>query len=208
VDLNVWNDLFLRIDRIKEKILGNKQYTERFLSQIEFAAKLSLHKGRKNWERLVRKALERSERGIENGENLERITEEAEDILSPIGQEAKKYCLNYIAHAHIDMNWLWGWSDTVNSCYRTFSTMVELMDEFPEFCFSQSQIATYDIARSYSPELFEKIKQKIKGGQWEVIANTWVEADKNMSSGESQLRQLLCAKEYLREVLDLDERER
>jgi len=207
MDLNTWDDLFLRIDRIKEKILDNKQYTERFLSEIEFAARLSLHKGRKSWERLVREALERSERGIEDGKNLERITEEAEDILSPIGPEAKKYCLNYVAHAHIDMNWLWEWSDTVNSCYRTFSTIVELMDEFPEFCFSQSQIATYEIARSYSPELFEKIKQKIKGGQWEVIANTWVEADKNMSSGESQLRQLLYAKEYLREVLDLDEKE-
>lgn len=207
MDLNRWDDLFTRIDRIKEKILGNKQHIVRFLSQIEFAAKLSLHKDRTNWERLVRKALERSERGIEDGENLEGITEEAENILSPIGREAKKYCLNYVAESHIDMNWLWGWSDTVNSCYRTFSTMVELMDEFPEFCFSQSQIATYEIARSYSPELFEKIKQKIKGGQWEVMANTWVEADKNMSSGESQLRQLLYAKKYLREVLDLDERE-
>ena len=207
MELNVWDDLFLRIDRIREKILGKKQYDERFLSEIEFTTKLCLHKGRQNWKRLVRKALERSERGIEDGENLERITREVEDILSPIGQEAKKYCLNYVAHAHIDMNWLWGWPDTVDSCYRTFSTVVELMDEFPEFCFSESQIATYEIVRRYSPELFEKIKQKIKGGQWEVIANTWVEADKNMSSGESQLRQLLYAKKYLREVLDLDERE-
>jgi len=64
MELNAWDDLFLRIDRIREKILGKKQYAERFRSEIEFATKLSLRKGRKNWKRLVREALERSETGI------------------------------------------------------------------------------------------------------------------------------------------------
>jgi len=89
MELNAWDDLFLRIDRIREKIFGKKQYAERFLSEIEFATKLSLRKGRKNWKRLVRKALERSEKEIEHGENLERITKELLTTITIYGKISK-----------------------------------------------------------------------------------------------------------------------
>lgn len=57
------------------------------------------------------------------------------------------------------MNWMWDWSDTVDICQKTFSTMLELMEEYPNFCFSQSQAKEYEILEKYNPQILEKIKK-------------------------------------------------
>ncbi|MBU8913168.1 MAG: hypothetical protein KOO61_04040 [Spirochaetales bacterium] len=194
----------MELDPVCEKIERESAASDRLLSQIDFARELALHMDRDDWLALVDQAENASRTRRDQAQSIQTIVDHVEEILKPIGPEAKNYCLNYVAHAHIDMDWLWSWPETVKSCYRTFATMVDLMDEFPDYRFSQSQILTYEIARSFSPELFERIKEKIAGGQWEVTANSWVEADKNMSSGESQVRQILCAKKYMREHLGID----
>ncbi len=120
--------------------------------------------------------------------------ESAEKSLEPISKFAKEFTIHYVGHAHIDMNWLWPWQETVDVCYKTFATVNKLMDEHPEFRFSQSQTSVYKAMEDYSPETFKSIQEKAKNGQWEVTANTWVEGDKNMASGEALVRQILYSK--------------
>jgi len=205
----VQKKLLARLPLVAEKLHAclnaEEPYIERLLAELSFGVQLALHHDSREWEQLVDEALQKCIEGAKGRRSICTLVTDVETLLSPMKAKAKEYCVHYVAHAHIDMNWLWPWSDTVKSCYRTFSTMVELMDEFPDFRFSQSQIMTYEIVRRYSPELFERVKEKIRAGQWEVTASTWVEADKNLTSGESQLRQLLYAKQYLREVLEIDE---
>ena len=74
------------------------------------------------------------------------------------------------------------------------------MDQYPEFCFSQSQASVYKIVEEYDPELMERIKARIAEGRWEVTASAWVETDKNMPSGESLLRHIQYTREYLSRV--------
>ncbi|SCH15954.1 Mannosylglycerate hydrolase [uncultured Ruminococcus sp.] len=129
----------------------------------------------------------------------------AEEILLPIQSEAKSYQIICAAHAHIDMNWQWGWDETVNVVLDTLRTMLDIMEEYPDYKFSQSQASVYKIVEDYDPEMLEEIKQRVKEGRWEVTAATWVECDKNMPSGESLARQMLYAKEYLTSLFDLPE---
>ncbi|MCK4450652.1 MAG: alpha-mannosidase, partial [Anaerolineae bacterium] len=58
-------------------------------------------------------------------------------------------------HAHIDVAWLWTLGQTRRKAGRTFYNVMSLMEQFPEFRFSQSQPQLYDFVRRDYPELFE-----------------------------------------------------
>ncbi len=128
----------------------------------------------------------------------------AEQMLLPLSDEAKEYELILAAHAHIDMNWMWGWQETVAASVATFQTMLKLMEEYPDFHFSQSQASVYKIVEDYAPELKEDIKRRIREGRWEVTASAWVETDKNMPSAESLLNHIYYTKKYLKEHWEVD----
>lgn len=99
-------------------------------------------------------------------------------------------------HSHIDVAWLWTVKEVIRKTARTFSNNLALMDVYPDFKFSQSQAALYDYMKKHYPDIFERIKEKVKAGQWEVLGNAWVEADTNIASGESLIRQLLYGREF------------
>jgi alpha-mannosidase len=94
---------------------------------------------------------------------------------------------------------MWGYQETVSVTLATIRTMLDMMNEFPNFIFSQSQASVYRIVEEFAPDMFEEIKQRIKEGRWEIIASTWVEADKNMPSEESLIRHILYTKQYILE---------
>lgn len=127
-----------------------------------------------------------------------------EESLLPMQADCKKYTLMLCGHAHIDMNWMWRYDETVQITLDTFYTVMDLMDEFPEFTFSQSQASVYRIVEEYDPELLKKIAARVKEGRWEVTASTWVEADRNMPSSEAVARHQLYTRRYLPKLLDSD----
>ena len=128
------------------------------------------------------------------------VCAKAEEILAPMAELAKSYKLFLTGHAHIDMNWMWSYQETVAATLATFQTICNIMDEYPEFTFSQSQGAVYRIVEQYDPELMARMKKYIDEGRWEVVASSWVEPDKNMPSGESLLRHIEYTRHYLRDV--------
>lgn len=92
------------------------------------------------------------------------------------------------------MNWMWGFQETAAVTVDTFRTVLDLMREYPDFTYAQSQASTYQIIEEYAPEMLEEIRQRIHEGRWEVTATTWVEPDKNMPNGESLARHILYTK--------------
>ena len=78
---------------------------------------------------------------------------EAENILEPLYSTAKSYNIIAVAHAHIDMNWMWGYAETASATLDTFRTMLDMMNEYPGFTFSQSQASAYRIVEEYDPEM-------------------------------------------------------
>jgi alpha-mannosidase len=126
-----------------------------------------------------------------------------EELLQPASAAAKSVTVSCVGHAHIDMNWQWGYDETAAITIDTFRTMLKLMDEYPGFTFAQSQASVYKIIEEFAPEMLPDIRRRIQEGRWEVTAATWTETDKNMPSGESLARHLLYTRQYLKGLLGL-----
>jgi alpha-mannosidase len=102
-------------------------------------------------------------------------------------------------HAHIDVAWLWTLGQTRRKSERTFHNVIRLMEQFPDYHFTQSQPQVYQFIKEDQPELFETIKHRIAEGRWEPIGGMWVEADCNLSGAESLARQFLLGRTFFRE---------
>lgn len=107
-------------------------------------------------------------------------------------------------HTHIDMAWLWRLCHTEEKGARSFSTVLHLMDRYPEYKFSQSSPLLYEMIRNHYPGLYERIKEKIGEGRWEITGGMWVEPDTNIPGGESLVRQILYGKKYIKEQFGKD----
>ncbi len=157
------------------------------------------------WDRLVADAVDTAWSAWKReGAITRRTTEAVEAMLAPLAPAAKRYTLRCIGHAHIDMNWMWGYDETVAITLDTLRTMLDLMREDSDFTFAQSQASVYRIVERHAPEMLAEIRQRVHEGRWEVTAATWVEADRNMPSQESVARHLLYTKRYLSGLLGID----
>ena len=107
-------------------------------------------------------------------------------------------------HAHIDIAWLWTLGQTRRKAERTFHTTIRLMEQFPDYHFTQSQPQLYQFIKEDQPALFEAIKQRIEEKRWEPIGGMWVEADCNLSGAESLARQFLLGRTFFREHFGRD----
>ncbi len=112
--------------------------------------------------------------------------------------------ISAIGHAHIDLAWLWPIRETIRKGARTFSTVLELMDRYPDYVFGASQPQLYQWMKDRYPLLYDKIKERIAEGRWEAQGAMWVEADTNISGGEALVRQCLYGKRFFRNEFDKD----
>jgi alpha-mannosidase len=126
---------------------------------------------------------------------------EIDERIALVSAEAKKGSVYLAGHAHIDMNWLWRWPETVQACRDTFRQALRFMEEFPDFRLSQSQASVYEAMEHEDPELFEGIQRAVRKGTWEVTGGMWTEGDTNLSSGEALCRSFLLAQRYFRSKL-------
>lgn len=112
-----------------------------------------------------------------------------------------------VGHAHIDTAWLWPLRETVRKCARTFANALDLMDETEDFVFAASSAQQYAWVKQHYPALFERIRQRVAEGRFIPVGGMWVEADMNMPSGESIVRQFLQGKRFFASEFDVDTRE-
>ena len=101
-----------------------------------------------------------------------------------------------VGHAHIDTGWLWPVRESIRKCARTFASQLQLLEEYPDYVFGASAPQHYAFVKEHYPELYEKIKAAVKSGRWELQGGMWVEADCNLISGESMVRQFLHGKNF------------
>lgn len=111
---------------------------------------------------------------------------------------------NSVGHTHIDVAWLWTLAQTREKAARSFSTVLSLMKKYPEYTFMSSQPQLYKYVKEDFPEIYEQIKERVKEGRWEPEGAMWLEADCNISSGESLVRQLLFGYKFFKEEFDIE----
>ncbi|MEG0124841.1 MAG: alpha-mannosidase [Clostridia bacterium] len=111
-----------------------------------------------------------------------------------------------IGHTHIDVAWWWTVEQTREKVARSFATVLKLMDEYPQYKFMSSQPQLYVFLKERYPELYERVKQRIREGRWEPEGGMWVEADCNLTSGESLVRQFIHGKRFFKDEFGVDNR--
>jgi alpha-mannosidase len=128
----------------------------------------------------------------------------AQAKLQSLNPWLKQFTVRAIGNSHIDMAWLWPWTETVEVVRNTFQSVLDLMREYPDLKFTMSSARTYEWMQEKYPDLFDQIKQRVKEGRWEVIGGMWVEPDLNMPDGESLVRQILVGKRYFQKNFGAD----
>jgi alpha-mannosidase len=123
------------------------------------------------------------------------------EVLKPWLQQ---FTIRLVGNSHIDMAWLWPWTETVEVVRNTFQSVLDLMREYPDFKFTMSSARAYEWMQEKYPDLFRQIEERVKEGRWEVIGGMWVEPDLNMPDGESLVRQILVGKRYFQKNLGVD----
>ena len=116
-----------------------------------------------------------------------------------VGVDPAAVKVTAIGHAHIDVEWLWPLRETVRKVARTFSSQIGLIERYPGYKFGASQAQLYALCKEHWPALFEKVKKAVADGSWEVQGGMWVEADCNIPSGESLVRQFLCGMRFFKD---------
>ncbi|CAI6083822.1 alpha-mannosidase [Cohnella sp. JJ-181] len=109
-----------------------------------------------------------------------------------------------IGHTHIDVAWLWRLRHTREKSARSFSTVLRLMEKYPEYVFLQTQPQLYAYLKRDYPEIYDQIRERVKEGRWEAGGAMWLEADCNLTSGESLVRQLLHGTRFFRDEFGVE----
>ncbi|GGN12736.1 alpha-mannosidase [Lentzea pudingi] len=121
--------------------------------------------------------------------------EELAGVLS-LPANASAHKVSAIGHAHIDSAWLWPLRETVRKCARTFSNVTKLMDEYPDLYFACSQAQQYAWMKEHHPHVWDRVREKVRSGQFVPVGGMWVESDTNMPGGEAMARQLVHGKRF------------
>ncbi|RCX18195.1 alpha-mannosidase [Fontibacillus phaseoli] len=135
---------------------------------------------------------------ITEGQAILELEQRLRERVKSIGGPAEGL-IHMVGQSHIDIAWLWPARETVRKASRTFSTVDALMREYPEYRYAQSQPQLFAYLKENDPELYERVKQRIKEGRWELVGGMWVEPDLNLPSGESLMRQMLYGQRFYQE---------
>jgi alpha-mannosidase len=130
----------------------------------------------------------------------------AQRQLKPLRPLLETATFHLTGNSHIDAAWLWPWTETVDVVRRTFSTALQLMNEYPGYTYTQSAAAYNEWMAQKYPSMNAEIKRRIQEGRWEIVGGMWVEPDLNMPDGESLVRQLLVGKRWYKQAYGVDVR--
>ena len=112
--------------------------------------------------------------------------------------------VNCIGHTHIDVAWKWTYAQTKEKAQRSFATVLELMKRYPDYIFMSSQPQLFAYVKEEDPELFKRIQAAVKARRFEMEGAMWLEADCNLTSGESFIRQILHGKKFMKDEFGVE----
>ncbi|HWZ99089.1 MAG TPA: alpha-mannosidase [Candidatus Dormibacteraeota bacterium] len=135
---------------------------------------------------------------------FEHSLEQAQAKLKVLDPWLKRFTIRAAGNSHIDMAWLWPWTETVEVVRNTFRSVLDLMREYPDLTFSMGSAQTFEWMEEKYPDLFKEIQQRVREGRWEIVGGMWVEPDLNMPGGESLVRQILIGKRYFQSKFGVD----
>lgn len=108
-----------------------------------------------------------------------------------------------VAHSHLDIAYYWRRIHTVQKNARTCLIQLNLMEEYDNFKYAHTQAYTYETLEKYYPEIFERVKQRVLEGRFEIVGGMYVEPDCNIPTAESLIRQCLYGQHYFQDTFGI-----
>lgn len=142
---------------------------------------------------------------VHHGEGWLDSLREARNRMAPLlasPASASAPVAGLVGHSHMDTAWMWPIEETIRKCARTYSNVLSLMEQYPEYTFIQSTPLHCEFMRLHYPSIFEGIQKRVAEGRWEPNGGMWVECDCNLAGGESMVRQFLKGIRYTRRHFD------
>ena len=102
-------------------------WTERLHSQLEFLWEMLQVDAAQSAQTLETVAETLLKVKLDTGVLTKENVLDAEQALMCYREAAKSYRLHLVSHAHIDMDWRWGYEETVGIVIDTFQTMLKLL---------------------------------------------------------------------------------
>jgi alpha-mannosidase len=109
---------------------------------------------------------------------------------------ASAHRISAVGHAHIDSAWLWPTRETIRKVARTCANVTELMDSHAELVYAMSSAQQLAWLKEHRPEVFGRVADRVKAGQFVPVGGMWVESDTNMPGGEALARQFAYGKRF------------
>lgn len=199
-------NLLVDLWEVDEKV--KKLYYDLWVPVAAFTRMEKDDKVRHDLEHVLNNAVNRLDLRTPYSESFYASIEEAENYLEKALYEDmagyEDVIATCIGHTHIDVAWWWTVAQTREKVARSFATVLKLMEEYPNYHFMSSQPQLYEFLKERYPEVYEKVKQRIRQQRWEPEGGMWVEADCNLTSGESLVRQFVHGKRFFKEEFGVD----
>ena len=206
VDVKTFRGVTLKIEPIDTQVgsISARPQPEDFRQQAISAANLlpALTPARKDLLPKVEQAIDTLDFAALQAADQQKFDaslKRAQLILSTLHTAMATAHVTEAGNAHIDAAWLWPKSETIDVVKRTFTTALQLMNEYPDYTYTQSAAQYNEWMAEKYPALNDQIKQRIKEGRWEIVGGMWVEPDLNLPDGESLVRQLLVGQRYFQQ---------
>lgn len=109
-----------------------------------------------------------------------------------------------IATAHLDTVWNWDFEHVINVCLKnTLYDNFKLFEKYPDYRFNFEGAYRYELFEEYYPEEFEKVKEFVKEGKWNVTGSAYENGDVNVPSPESLFRNILYGNKYFEKTFGM-----
>lgn len=120
----------------------------------------------------------------------------AEEPMFDLTKEKVLYCIGY---AHLDTQWRWDFTTTIDEYIRsTLDDNFDRFEKYPGYVFNFTGSVRYAMMKEYYPKRFEKLKEYIATGRWFVSGSSVDEGDVNVPSAEAVLRHVLYGNDFFR----------
>lgn len=134
------------------------------------------------------------------GSGMKALQLELKKIYKELPSNSDLMTASFVGHAHIDLVWLWPEKSTYKKGIHTFSTMLRLMDKYPDATFTMSQPPLYYHIAENEPKQAKEIQKRIKEGRWEFTGGFEVESDTQIPIGEGLARALMFGQKRIEAV--------
>lgn len=126
------------------------------------------------------------------------------DRLAPAAKTIRRDTVDVVGNSHLDVVWLWELAEGIDVLRNTWRTATKLLAKYPQMHFAGSSAYYYALLERDDPALLNSIQALVREGRWHLVGGWWVEADANLPSGESLVRQGLYGQRTLRRLFGRD----